>query len=224
MNAVIPESFYQRREHAAQLGTLTLAILILFLSKNIVMRQDDVPAEERLINLTIVEPPPNPEQVIEQPPKVVPPPHPVEKMVEQPKVIVPVPLAPAPIAIPVAPIKPVEPEPVKQEVIRPPALISNAAAEGQFAEDVRSRIERKKIYPDTARDLGMSGEVEILYELDRLGNLVRAEIVASSGYRLLDQAALKAVKTAAYKKFPSDAWVGEGSKVFRTKLVFSINQ
>lgn len=70
----------------------------------------------------------------------------------------------------------------------------------------------------------MSGSVEILYELDRLGNILRAEVVTSSGYRLLDQAALKAVKTATYKKFPDDAWIGEVSKVFRTKLVFSINQ
>lgn len=70
----------------------------------------------------------------------------------------------------------------------------------------------------------MSGEVEVLYELDRAGNLIRAEIVSSSGSKLLDQAALRAVKSAAYKSFPEDAWMGASSKVFRTKLVFSINQ
>jgi protein TonB len=97
-------------------------------------------------------------------------------------------------------------------------------AENQFAQDVRSRIERKKIYPDAARDLGMSGEVEVLYELDRSGNLLRAEIASSSGFKLLDQAALRAVKSASYRSFPEDAWLGSSSKVFKTKLVFSINQ
>jgi protein TonB len=130
----------------------------------------------------------------------------------------------AEVVVPAAPVipmqktvsAPVQPAPVQR--------VSNGEAEGVFAQDVRSRIERKKIYPDTARDLGMSGEVEVTYELDRAGNLLKAEISSSSGFKLLDQAALRAVKSASYKSFPEDAWIGAGSKVFRTKLVFSIEQ
>jgi protein TonB len=148
------------------------------------------------------------EQVIQTPPE--------KPVVETPKDVVPVVDAPAPaIQETVQPPKPAEPQ-VQQK--------GNPDAENLFAQDVRSRIERKKIYPDAARDLGMSGEVEVLYELDRSGNLLRAEIVSSSGSKMLDQAALRAVKSAAYKSFPDDAWLGSSSKVFKTKLVFTINQ
>jgi TonB family protein len=64
--------------------------------------------------------------------------------------------------------------------------------------------------------------VEVLYVLDRSGRLLKAEIAASSGYPLLDQAAVRAVRTASYAPFPSDTWVGEAQKEFRTKLIFTI--
>jgi len=103
------------------------------------------------------------------------------------------------------------------------SIKSNGESEGGFAQDIKARIERKKEYPENARNLGMTGEVEVLYELDRSGNLLRAEVITSSGHRLLDQAALKAVKSVRYGIFPEDAWIGSGSKEFRTKLVFHLN-
>jgi protein TonB len=212
MDMAMSWSFYQRRETTAQVGTVAIGVLILVMSQVIVMQQE-APASEEPISLTIMAPAVSPDKVVEQVIQTPPPPKP---MVEPPKEIVPVTDAPAPaIQEKVQPPKPVEPQ------VQPKG---NPDAESMFAQDVRSRIERKKIYPDTARDLGMSGEVEVLYELDRSGNLVRAEIVSSSGSKLLDQAALRAVKTAAYKAFPEDAWLGSSSKVFKTKLVFSINQ
>jgi protein TonB len=173
----------------------------------------EVPFLDEPISLTIIAPSATPEQVVKQQMQTIQPP-PLEKVIEPPKELIPVTDAPAPA------LENVEPQKVAPQI--QPA--SNSDAESLFAQDVRARIERKKVYPDTARDLGMSGEVEVLYELDRSGNLIRAEIVASSGHRLLDQAALRAVKTATYKSFPEDAWVGVSSKVFRTKFPFSINQ
>jgi len=213
MNRILNRSFFQNREFAAQAGTVMFGVCLFVLSQTLVMHQDVPPAEEP-ISLTIAASPdaPQVEQPIQQ---ETPPP---QKMVELPKEVMPVTEAPSPIAVPVPPVVPVE----KSEPV--PVQRGNAAAEGLFAQDVRAKIERKKIYPDAARDMGMSGEVEVLYELDRAGNLLRAEIVSSSGFRLLDQAALRAVKSAAYKSFPEDAWLGASSKVFRTKLVFSINQ
>ena len=218
-------SVSQKRETTAQVGTVLAGLVILVVTQTVVMRQD-VPVEKDPISLTIITPPVEPEKIIEQPVQKVQPPKP-EKAMEPPRVATPVIAAPATVkdqvVVPVSPVVPkenMEPAHVEPQVQR----VSNGVAEGLFAQDVRSRIERKKIYPDTARDLGMSGEVEVLYELDRSGNLIRAEIVSSSGYKLLDQAALKAVKSAFYKSFPEDAWVGASSKVFRTKLVFSINQ
>jgi len=211
MDMTMNWSLYQRRESAAQFGTVAIGLLILVASQTLAMRQE-LPVSEEPISLTIMAPAVAPDHVVEQ---VIQTP-PERPVVETPKDVVPVVDAPAPaIQETVQPPKAVEPQ------VQPKG---NPDAENLFAQDVRSRIERKKIYPDAARDLGMSGEVEVLYELDRSGNLLRAEIVSSSGSKLLDQAALRAVKSAAYRGFPENAWLGSSSKVFKTKLVFSINQ
>jgi protein TonB len=210
MDMTMNWSLYQRRESVAQIGTVTIGLLILVASQTLAMRQE-LPVQEEPISLTIMAPAVAPDRVVEQ---VIQTP-PEKPVVESPKEVVPVTDAPAPaIQEKVQPPKAAEPQ------VQPKG---NPDAENLFAQDVRSRIERKKIYPDAARDLGMSGEVEVLYELDRSGNLLRAEIVSSSGSKMLDQAALRAVKSAAYKSFPEDAWLGSSSKVFKTKLVFSIN-
>lgn len=227
MSAAMNWPVFQRRETVAQLGTVMAGLSILVLSQTMVLSRE-APVQDEPISLTIVSPDVAPDKIIKQPEQVIQPPKP-EKTVEPPREMIPVSNAPAPapaqqqVAAPAAPVLPKE---TIEPVIAEPKVqrSSNSAAEGLFAQDVRARIERKKIYPDTARDLGMSGEVEVLYELDRTGNLIRAEIVSSSGFKLLDQAALKAVKQAAYTSFPEDAWVGANSKVFRTKLVFTINQ
>lgn len=214
-------SISQKRETAAQVGTVLAGLLILVLVKTIVMSQE-MPVAREPIRLTLIAPPAQPE--IEKPVQKVLPPK-SEKAVEPARLLTPVIAAPVTVKEQLA-----APVTAPQENIAPPHIepqiqrASNGVAEGVFAQDVRSRIERKKIYPDTARDLGMSGEVEVLYELDRSGKLLRAEIVASSGFNLLDQAAIRAVKSASYQSFPQDAWIGANSKVFRTKLVFSINQ
>lgn len=222
MSLTITQKFGHQRERVAQLATVMIAGLFLLASQAVVM-QYDAPQREEPVTLTIISPPTPPEQIALPPPPTLQPPPP-RQVVDRPKLVMPVSEAPALVAQPVAvaPVTPVEKvEPVKAAPVLPQ---SNGVAEGLFAQDVRTRIERKKIYPDTARDLGMTGEVDVLYELDRSGNLLRAEITASSGYKLLDQAALKAVKGATYKSFPEDAWLGANSKVFRIKLVFSINQ
>lgn len=214
-------SISQKRETVAQVGTVLAGLFILFLVKTVVMSQE-MPVAREPVSLTLIAPPAQPE--IEKPAQKVQPAEP-ERSVEPARVVTP--LIAAPVTVKDQLVAPVT---APEENIAPPHIepqiqrVSNGVAEGVFAQDVRSRIERKKIYPDTARDLGMSGEVEVLYELDRSGKLLRAEIVASSGFNLLDQAAIRAVKSASYQRFPEDAWIGANSKVFRTKLVFSINQ
>lgn len=212
---------YPKRELAAQLGTIAAALLIFAVSQIVIIHPAE-PVEQEPIALTIIAPPEIPQPVVvPPPPQAIQPPTP-QKIPATAQPVTPAAEVPAPVQQVAPPVTPVE----KIEAVKPAPVVqqSNGIAEGQFAQDVRSRIERKKIYPDAARDLGMSGEVEVLYELDRSGALLRAEIAASSGYKLLDQAALRAVKAATYKSFPDDAWLGASSKVFRTKLVFSINQ
>jgi protein TonB len=210
MNMALGISLYQRRESAAQLGTVTLGILFLVVSQTFAMRQE-MPVQDEPISLTIIAPAVAPDQVVEQVIQTPPP----EKALEEPKEeVVPVTDAPAPTI---------------HETVQPPKVVQqvqpkgNPDAESQFAQDVRLRIERKKIYPETARDLGMTGQVEVEYELDRSGHLLRAEIVSSSGYKMLDQAALRTVKSTSFRSIPDDAWMGASSKVFRTKLDYLIN-
>lgn len=222
MSSAIYFPIYQRRESAAQAGTLLLGVVILVLSQTMVVHHDE-PTPEEPISLTIVSPPSAPEKIVEkiveQP--VTPPPQKTVEPVPQetPVAATPAP-APSPVALPNLPVSPVA-QVIPEHVEQPR---SNSTAESLFAQDVRVSIERKKIYPETARDLGMTGTVEVMYVLDRSGKLIKAEIVASSGYKLLDKAALAAVQSASYKAFPADAWIGEGSKEFRTRLVFSINE
>jgi protein TonB len=246
MNMTMSWSLHRQREVAAQIGTVMAGLLILVLSKTIVMHED-VSFQEVPISLSIIEPDPIPDPIKEKPVEIVPPkpekvvtptkmaqpvqtvqPAKSEKVVAPSREVMPVVDTPVTTqekaAVPVASALPKE-EPVAPKHEEPKAQrASNGASEGGFAQDVRSRIERKKIYPEAARDLGMSGEVEVLYELDRSGALIRAEVVTSSGYKLLDQAALKAVKSVSYSSFPDDAWIGAGSKEFRTKLVFQLNK
>lgn len=205
---------YVKRESAAQAGTVLLGFAILFLSQTLAVRHEE-PSPEAPISLAIISSREAPAKIAEPPVPVVQSPK-LQKIVEPPSQV-----ADAPD------VKPPQPAPPPPETApthaEPQPPRSNSAAEGLFAQDVRVSIERKKIYPETARNLGMSGSVEVMYVLDRSGKLLRMEIVSSSGYKLLDRAALAAVQAAAYKAFPADAWVGESSKEFRTRLVFSIN-
>jgi len=224
---------YVKRESVAQMGTMLLGLLMAYGVTHMAMRRDPpVPAEP--IRISLVEPPPQVEPpklppLVEPPPRAAPPkqpiplPKPSPPLRQPPAAVTPVATtpspAPAPVSLPELPVAPLA-KAIPEKAEAP--LRSNGAAEGRFTQDVRTRIEQKKVYPDTARDLGMSGSVDIVYVLDRAGKLIKAEIAVSSGYPLLDQAAARAVRSASYSAFPEDAWVGETQKKFRTKLVFTI--
>ncbi len=102
-------------------------------------------------------------------------------------------------------------------------IISNSESEGLFTKDVKSRIEINKHYPETAMRLGMVGTVEVSYVIKRNGELISVKVINSSGYKLLDEAAINAVKSSVYKPFPTDAWVGENQKEFHTIINFNLD-
>lgn len=240
--ATIP-MVYDNREWIAKGSSVLLGVLLALTISHLTIQHEAMSVDEP-IKISLAEPQmelPKPVELpppVEQPKPQDPPPKPVApEPVRSPVVAKPSPVPEAsPISVPNAALDalaktipraeltpPVTPqEKVMPKVESAPAQ-RNAAAEGRFAQDVRTQIERKKIFPDSARDLGMSGVVEVVYVLDRAGTLVRAEVATSSGYPLLDQAALRAVRSAAFAAFPADAWVGENQKEFHTKLVFSIN-
>lgn len=61
-------------------------------------------------------------------------------------------------------------------------------------EGLRRKIIAKKIYPSIARKKGLQGVVTVLLKLDKEGNLVVLKLMQSSGYKVLDKAALSLVK------------------------------
>lgn len=218
--------FFDHREWIARAITLALSVGVAFLSSYFVVEHDSSPPPIP-IKVTLADPPPEPPK----PPEIMPVtqsirPVSTQRHTPQPSLSTPIAVSPAssatPVSLPDLPVSPVAREiPAKLET---PLAKSDPAAEGRFAQDVRNKIEKKKIYPTTARELGMAGTVEVIYAIDRSGSLLRAEIASSSGYPLLDQAALRAVRTAAYAPFPDDAWSGDKQKEFRTRIVFSLDQ
>ena len=224
---------YENREWVAQGSTIFLGIALALMLHGLVLQHEPLAIEEP-IQITLAEPvveDPKPENEPPKPIKQLMQPMPIQqKVVTEPvpqQLVSPVQATPSPlpqansVIVPEAPASPsVKAMPKVEEI---PVVQRDAAAEGRFAQDVRTQIERKKIYPSTARELGMSGAVEVVYVLDRMGKLLKADIALTSGFPMLDQAALRAVRSADFAALPADAWVGERQKEFRTKLVFSIS-
>lgn len=77
------------------------------------------------------------------------------------------------------------------------------ALRGLFTGQVRQRIARARHYPRIARRRGMEGQPVIDFTLDKRGRLTKVDLAQTSGYRLLDRAALEAVHNGApYPEIP----------------------
>ena len=75
---------------------------------------------------------------------------------------------------------------------------------GAFTGKVRQRIANAQSYPRIARRRGMEGQPVIVFTLDKRGRLTQVDLAQTSGYQLLDQAALEAVQQAApYPEIPA---------------------
>jgi len=65
-----------------------------------------------------------------------------------------------------------------------------------FSSQVWTKIAQSKYYPRTARKRGFEGEPVVSFTLGNTGNLIEVSINKPSPYKLLDEAALDAVKLA----------------------------
>jgi len=79
-----------------------------------------------------------------------------------------------------------------------------------YMEMVRLRIEKHKRYPNTARIRQIEGSVTIRFVITSEGNVRETKVVKTSRYKVLDTAALKAVKDASpFPKPPNHIYKGD---------------
>ena len=96
--------------------------------------------------------------------------------------------------------------------------IDTGVVRGLFTGKVRQRIANAKYYPRIARRRGIEGQPVVAFTLDKGGRLMEAGLAKTSGYQLLDQAALEAVQQAApYPEIPAEL----NAETFQFKLPIS---
>lgn len=65
-----------------------------------------------------------------------------------------------------------------------------------YLERLKEKIERVWQYPPQAAQRGIYGDLYIRFTIDKKGKLVSIELLRTSGYRMLDDAAIQALKDA----------------------------
>ena len=74
-----------------------------------------------------------------------------------------------------------------------------------FYRKVGRQIAFAKIYPDFARKMGYQGKILVAFRIGRDGKILNLSVSKSSGYKILDEAALEAVKEAGpYPSIPNE--------------------
>ena len=122
---------------------------------------------------------------------------PVEKIVEPPKEIEPVPETEPELEPESEPEEVPEyaEEEAAEEVIEVPPVAKEPAVDfSSVIQGIRKKLIQKKIYPYAARKKGIQGIVFILLKLDEQGYLIELRITQSSGYKILDKAAVSLIK------------------------------
>lgn len=75
-----------------------------------------------------------------------------------------------------------------------------------YMSQLRAKIENIWTYPPEARERGIYGDLKIRFTIRKDGTLGEVELVRTSGYKMLDEAAIKALKEGEpYWPLP-DAW------------------
>lgn len=106
--------------------------------------------------------------------------------------------------------EPTKEEPTSQAKVMLPVETKPLAAEDNILPELKDYIKTVQLkiinavyYPQEAKDLGYEGTVNLILRLASNGDLKEAKIAQSSGYKLLDDAALDTVqKQTPYPAFP----------------------
>lgn len=147
-----------------------------------IVEDEPPPVIESVAEAAPPEPPPPLPEVKKKPeePKPAPPmKRPPRPVVERPPVVVP---EPSPVAAPPAP--PIPAPPANQLALAAPA--GRMGPPPDYLTLISATLERNKIYPRAARERRQQGRARLRFVIDRKGNVLRHELLHSSGYRLLD--------------------------------------
>lgn len=107
---------------------------------------------------------------------------------------------PLPLKLPEAqaPAENTKPKPLPAKSANPPKTLNHAVR-----EHLRKLDAAGQFYPAEAIARGLEGDVQILLVLDESGKVVAARVEQSSGHALLDEAALRAVRSLS--SIPADS-------------------
>jgi TonB family protein len=100
-----------------------------------------------------------------------------------------------------------EPQPLQEKKYVPETGIKKADQKKEmnnFLAEILMRIEKAKYYPSVARKRGMTGIITCKFSIFQDGSVKDISLVKSSKYKLLNKAAVEAIKKGApYPDFPS---------------------
>lgn len=92
---------------------------------------------------------------------------------------------------------------------------------GAFARGIQQRIASHQVYPDIARQRGVEGRTVVAFKLARDGNLMHVSVAQSSGFDILDKAAMKAIREGGpYESIPAE--LSDDSLSFQLPISFFI--
>lgn len=119
------------------------------------------------------------------------------------------------------------PEATPADSPKPVPAVKSAPAslDNDYLSQLVAYLEKIKRYPSSreARQSRPEGTVHLWLELNRLGQLLAAGIVNSSGFNVLDQEALKTVRAGQFPAMPESAFSGQTSHRFHVQLRYELN-
>jgi protein TonB len=87
---------------------------------------------------------------------------------------------------------------------------------------LKAKVERVLKYPELAAMSGLQGTLYIQFDIMKDGSLGSLELLKSSGYKILDDEALRAIRDSAPFQPLPDAWKKE-SYTIRAAVLFYLN-
>jgi protein TonB len=91
-----------------------------------------------------------------------------------------------------------------------------------YLDMVRIKIENNKQYPEVARQRKLEGQVYVKFSILSDGRISGLQIVTSSGFDALDEAAIQAVKDASPFSSPPEKYFEKGVIEIKVPIVFEI--